>query len=105
MSTAKRYWISLLAIRSKAVPLDPTQTVDALFAAVYHRAGRHEVSCLESLHILANRIHLSHNFVTGNATIYSPSGVHRSVPFNVSRVNIRMANAAIEHIDVHVVRA
>ncbi|HEX2249531.1 MAG TPA: hypothetical protein VHH32_04235 [Gemmatimonadales bacterium] len=82
-----------------AILLQPLVAGLAMLAAVHHAAHAHHVADFEPGHLLAHRCHVAHDLVAGNA------GIEGALPFRADLVEVRVADATIGNVDLHVVRA
>ena len=81
-----------------AIVLQPVRAVVAPLATVDDAADADEIALAESRHLRADRRDAAHDLVAGNAR---PA---RARPFRARLMQIRMADAAIDDLDLNVVR-
>ena len=84
-----------------AILLFARQAIHAFPARHHHAAHRRNVAFLEFLHILPDRNHAPDNFMSRHNRIHRR---HRVFPFITRQMQVRVAYAAIQNLDLHVVR-
>ncbi|EXI73854.1 MAG: hypothetical protein AW07_01990 [Candidatus Accumulibacter sp. SK-11] len=71
----------------------------AMPTTVDHATDARQITDLEAANAIADGDHATNDFVPGN------TGILGVVPLAANRVEIRMANAAIQNLDLHILRA